>query len=156
MSADTGMDVSPSWQELKDTLDQICDVFQIGEKARSPSTILANVENVARFADYLHAIEREFLMVPGEADDDFPDEEPENECLVNSWGASSREHYVEQFRRALARRDAEKQAEALEKSARGFRERSARGWDTLGAKNVSDQIELEADEYRRQAEGGSS
>jgi hypothetical protein len=83
------------------TLQAICDLFGIGIDARQPTTILTNIKNVKRFADYLHAIEREFFMVPGELDDDYPDDEPEPECLLNCWG-SSQEEYVEQFRSAFA------------------------------------------------------
>ncbi|MCE8034567.1 hypothetical protein EKK97_13785 [Billgrantia tianxiuensis] len=73
------------------------------ENRRRTSVVVTNIENARRFADYLHAAEQEFLMVPGEPDDDYPDDEPEDDCLVNSWGAKSREDYVEQFRRALDR-----------------------------------------------------
>jgi hypothetical protein len=83
------------------TLQAICDLFGIGIDARQPTTILTNIKNVKRFADYLQAIEREFFMVPGEPDEDYPDDEPEPECLLNRWG-SSKEEYVEQFRSALA------------------------------------------------------
>lgn len=84
------------------TLQEICDLFGIGGEARTPYTILTNIQNTKRFADYLHAIEREFFMVPGEPDDDYPDDEPAPECLLNCWGSSQQE-YVEQFRAALVR-----------------------------------------------------
>ena len=61
------------------------------------------IENMKRFAEHLHAIEREFFMVPGEPDEDYPDAEPDDECLVNCWGSTT-EQYVEQFRAALSRR----------------------------------------------------
>lgn len=86
--------------EATETLQKICNIFRIGIQSQTQSVILANVENVVRFADQLHAIEREFFMVPGEPDEDYPDEEPADECLVNRWG-STVEQYVEQFRIAL-------------------------------------------------------
>ena len=81
-------------------LSDICDLFKIGELARTRSAIMTNIENAINFAEKLHAIELEFFMVPGEPDDDYPDEEPMDECLVNSWGSTT-EQYVEQFRMAL-------------------------------------------------------
>lgn len=88
--------------EATETLQKICNIFRIGIQAQTQSTILANVENVVRFADQLHAIEREFFMVPGEPDEDYPDDEPADVCLVNCWGSTT-ERYVEQFRAALMR-----------------------------------------------------
>jgi hypothetical protein len=68
------------------------------------SVLLVNFENIKRFSDYLEAVEREFFMVPGE-----PSDEPEDagapiddECLLSKFPARSVEHYVEQFREALA------------------------------------------------------
>lgn len=81
-------------------LSDICDLFKIGELARTRSAIMTNIENTINFAEKLHAIEHEFFMAPGEPDDDYPDEEPMDECLVNSWGSTT-EQYVEQFRAAL-------------------------------------------------------
>ena len=88
--------------EAVETLQKICNIFRIGIQAQTQSTILANVENAVRFADQLHAIEREFFMVPGEPDEDYPDDEPADVCLVNCWGSTT-ELYVEQFRSALMR-----------------------------------------------------
>lgn len=82
-------------------LQRVYDAFGIGAKARGIGTLMMNIENVRRFADYLHAVEHEFFMVPGEPDDDHPEEEPAPECLVNSWG-STQAQYIEQFRAALA------------------------------------------------------
>ena len=81
-------------------LSDICDLFKIGEDARTRSAIMTNIENAIDFAEKLNAIELEFFMVPGEPDDDYPDEEPADECLVNCWGTTT-EQYVEQFRAAL-------------------------------------------------------
>ncbi len=85
-----------------ETLTRLYDLFGIGKRARTPAALICNVENTRRFAEYLHAIEREFFMVPGEPDEDYPDEEPAAECLVNCWG-STKEQYIEQFREALKR-----------------------------------------------------
>lgn len=82
-----------------DTLGAICDLFMIGKKARTHAAIMANVENTKKFADMLNAVEGEFLMVPGDIDPDYPDDQP-YDCLVNHWG-SSVDQYVEQFREAL-------------------------------------------------------
>lgn len=85
------------------TLQKVYDVFGTGALARTPSTLLTCLGNVKRFSDYLHAIEREFFMVPGEPSEEPEDAgcEPDDDCLVNRWGAPSTEHYVEQFRTAL-------------------------------------------------------
>lgn len=90
----------PMMTDQAETLQKICNIFRIGIQAQTQSTILANVENAVRFADQLHAIEREFFMVPGEPDEDYPDDEPADVCLVNCWGSTT-EQYVEQFRAAL-------------------------------------------------------
>lgn len=87
---------------LSDDLRRVYEAFGIGEKARNIGVLLVNIENVKRFAEYLDAVEHEFFMVPGEPDEDHPDEEAADECLVNRWG-SSKEQYVEQFRAALQR-----------------------------------------------------
>ena len=66
------------------------------------STLLVNIENTKRFSDLLHAVEREFFMIPGK-----PSEEPEDadqpvddECLVSRWGSTPTE-YLKQFKAAL-------------------------------------------------------
>lgn len=82
------------------TLDKICDLFGIGSLARSESTILANVCNVIRREKCLSAVENEFFMVPAEPDEDFPDEDPGEECLLG-WGRDP-EQYVDQFRAAIS------------------------------------------------------
>ena len=92
----------PVANDASETLQKICSIFRIGIQAQTQSTILANVENCVRFAEQLHAIEREFFMVPGEPDEDYPDDGPVDVCLVNCWGSTT-ERYVEQFREALLR-----------------------------------------------------
>lgn len=87
--------------ERIEILNAICDLFHIGEQARTRSAIMTNIENTIRFAEQLRAIEQAFFMVPGEPDEDYPDEIPADECLVNSCGSTT-EQYVEQFREALA------------------------------------------------------
>ena len=96
----TPLYAAPVVSEGDEILNDICDLFKIGERARTRSAIMTNIENTIDFAEKLHAIELEFFMVPGEPDDDYPDEEPMDECLVNSWGSTT-EQYVEQFRAAL-------------------------------------------------------
>lgn len=92
---------APAAQD-SETVRRICEIFKIGSEARTQACILTNVENTKRFSDLLHAIEREFFMVPGEPDDNYPDDEPQPECLLNCWGSTT-EQYVEQFRAALQR-----------------------------------------------------
>ncbi|KAA0944857.1 hypothetical protein FQ186_29130 [Pseudomonas sp. ANT_H14] len=67
------------------------------------SVLLANLKNIIRFSNLLHAIERNFMMVPGKPSDEPEDEgcEPDDLCLVNCWGSSEAE-YIEQFRAALS------------------------------------------------------
>lgn len=64
--------------------------------------LLENVKNTKKFAALLHAVEREFFMVPGEPSGEREDDgsPPDYECLLNCWG-SSPEQYIEQFRVAL-------------------------------------------------------
>lgn len=85
-----------------ETLQRVYEAFGIGAFARTPSTLLTCIGNTKRFSDLLAAIESEFLMVPGEPSDELEDEasEPDDVCLVNRWG-SSKEQYLEQFRKAL-------------------------------------------------------
>lgn len=84
-------------------LRQVYDLIGL-DYSQPVSVLLVNFRNMKRFADLLHAVEREFLMVPGEPSEEPEDEgfEPDDECLVNCWGAPSTESYVEQFRTALA------------------------------------------------------
>lgn len=91
---------TPAVPDSAEILNEICDLFHIGEQARTRSAIMTNIQNTIGFADQLRAVEQAFFMVPGEPDEDYPDEEPADECLVNSWG-STVEQYVEQFRNAL-------------------------------------------------------
>jgi len=86
-------------QEAAD-LQRVYDAFGIGSQARDIGTLMISIGNVIRFADYLHAIERESFMVPGEPYDDYPDDQPADECLLNCWG-STQEQYIEQFRAAI-------------------------------------------------------
>ncbi|MCO7218113.1 hypothetical protein [Halomonas sp. OfavH-34-E] len=106
---------------LAETMDKICRMFGIGEAARTAGVLLTNVENAARFARYLHAVESRLLMVPGKPDEDFPDIEPDEECLVNSWGARCTDNYVEQFREALKFLAAAKLEEVLKQEALNFK-----------------------------------
>jgi hypothetical protein len=102
--------------ELPELRDKIGDLLGIGALARNDSTILTSLRNIKKFAEMLHAIERNFFMVPGEVDEDFPDDEPEDECVLNCWG-STIEEYVEQFRAAQAARS---QVVTVEMAQRAF------------------------------------
>lgn len=87
-------------QQVAD-LKAIYDAFGIGSAARELHILLECIGNVKRRSECLGAIERTFFMVPGEPDEDFPDEAPDDECLLR-WGSDVPE-YVEQFRSALDR-----------------------------------------------------
>lgn len=80
-------------------LDECYDAFMIGAKVRTPSTLLANIQNAFRRSNCLSAIEREFFTEIVE------DGEDADEACDLSWGADPDE-YVEQFRAALAARGA--------------------------------------------------
>lgn len=88
--------------ELADALAALDSIYAaVGVHRHHPvSVLLVNLENQKKFAELLHAAEREFFMVPGEVDDDYPDEEPDDVCLVNCWG-SSQEQYLADFRESL-------------------------------------------------------
>lgn len=83
-------------------LQRVYDVIGL-DYSHDVSVLIENFKNIKRFADYLHAIEREFFMVPGDPSDEPEDagSKPDDECLMNCWG-STQEQYVEQFRSALA------------------------------------------------------
>jgi hypothetical protein len=89
----------PALSDAADTLSKVCDVFHIGSKARTQSTILMNVENARRRSNCLWAIEHEFFMMPTPANEDEGEDEPGEECLLN-WGQEPAE-YVKQFGEAL-------------------------------------------------------
>ncbi|WP_059413058.1 hypothetical protein [Cupriavidus basilensis] len=89
---------SASPAALTDALAQIGAI--LGPGSNELGTLLVCIRNVKHFADCLDAVEREFFMVPGEPDEDDPDSEPSDECLLNRWG-STVEQYVEQFRTAI-------------------------------------------------------
>lgn len=124
------------------------------------------IDNAKRFSDHLRAIESEFFMVPGKPDEDYPDDEPDDECLVNRWGSTT-EQYVEQFRKALGLRDDLKQSDGMKKAA-ALIEKKADDYDAEngstdpstghreypgdGAEYYNELMEL-ADELRQQAEG---
>lgn len=83
--------------ETSDALSKCYDAFMIGSDARTPQTLLANIENASRRSACLSAIEREFFTRTIDNDDG----EDTEECDLN-WGAEPAE-YVEQFRAALTR-----------------------------------------------------
>jgi len=84
-------------------LNAVYDVFAIGAKARTISTLLVNCQNASRRSGCLSAIEREFFTTEAPAED--PEEEGDTiEVCPLSWG-SNRTEYVEQMRGALAERE---------------------------------------------------
>lgn len=93
-----------------ETLNAIADLFGIGSKVRTPSTILANVRNAARRAACLSAIEREFFTKLIEIEDEGEIGKVE-ECALN-WGHDPDE-YVKQFRLELSRLLAEAKGEPV-------------------------------------------
>ena len=85
----------------KPELASIYNVFGLSSN-HELSTLLVNIENTKRFSDLLHAVEREFFMVPGEASGEPEDDGApiDDECLVNRWGSTPAE-YLKQFKAAL-------------------------------------------------------
>lgn len=83
-------------------LQRVYDVIGL-DYSHDASVLIENFKNIKRFSDYLHAIEREFFMVPGEPSDEPEDagSEPDDECLMNCWG-STQDQYLKQFGAALA------------------------------------------------------
>lgn len=134
----------PQNSEATETLQKICNIFRIGIQAQTQSTILANVENAVRFADQLHAIEREFFMVPGEPDEDYPDDEPADVCLVNCWGSSSTEQYVEQFRKALADIEARGVDKAIERLIKKFEGTAPIGVPVMALEHLASELRKES------------
>jgi len=95
--------------EMSDVVDSVSSTLGIGSKARTKETILTNIDNMKRFTELLHSMERQFFMVPGAPDEEYPDDEPEPVCLLNSWG-STPDEYLRQLGHALR----EKQSVAVE------------------------------------------
>lgn len=93
---------APKSQGADAALRKVYDLIGL-HYSHDVSVLLANFQNMKRFSEYLHAIEREFFMVPGVPSDEPEDagSDPDDECLMNCWG-STQEQYVEQFRNALA------------------------------------------------------
>ena len=89
-------------QDLHPDMKRVYDVIGL-HYSHPVSVLIANFENTKRFAELLHAVEREFFMVPGEPSDEPEDQgcEPDDVCLVRCWG-STQEQYIEQFRDALS------------------------------------------------------
>lgn len=80
-------------------LAAICDAFHIGSAARTPETVMANVENAIRRSRCLGAIER-VLVVETPPDPDEGDDEPGEEELLR-WGAEP-DGYEYHFKSALS------------------------------------------------------
>lgn len=133
-------------ERLRAELETVHEAFGIGNKSRSLSVLMTNIENVKRFAEYLHAVERKFFMVPGEPDEDYPGCEPEDECLVNSWG-STKDRYLKQFQAAILRKQAEA-VEAFAKHISDMADDDSDDWWSV-AKNPAEQIEDAKDYAQR-------
>lgn len=88
-----------SIQEKAKAFDDIRGFFGIGDNHPSFVT-LTNVKNCKSHSDKLHGIEVKYFMVDGDVDEDYPEEGPVSECLLNSWGESTDE-YVDNFVSAL-------------------------------------------------------
>ena len=80
--------------EAKELLNDICNRFSIGGKARSRGVVLANVENAFRRSQCLSKIEQHHTIT--ELDDDG--EEMENSLL--NWGETP-EQYIATYRGIL-------------------------------------------------------
>jgi len=100
--------------ELEGTINAVGEAFGTGSAARTRGTLVTCAENTVKFTKCLNAVER-FFMVPGEPDDDYPDWEVDDVCLLNHW-ANSPEEYAEQFRVEILR----KQADAVNEVAEGI------------------------------------
>ncbi|HCR0331069.1 TPA: eae-like domain protein [Enterobacter hormaechei] len=108
---------------------------QMGAGCEAPEfSITEGQRNLRRFADTLHAIEREFFTK------EVPDEEYEGETVEEcplTWGMSV-EHYVAEFRKCLA----EVRAQAHKEGAHFVANRMLAAWDAGfiddTAKNAAD------------------
>ena len=129
--------------ELEGTINAVGEAFGTGSEARTRGTLVTCAENTVKFTKCLDAVER-FFMVPGEPDDDYPDWEVDDVCLLNHW-ANSPEEYAEQFRVEILR----KQAEALDKVAATFQHAPAL---QMNAGEASVVIENEAQKLRNDAD----
>ncbi len=91
--------VESELRRTKDELAEVYTLFGIGKNNHNLAVLKICFDNQSRFAEMLHAIEREFFMIetpPEPEDDGIPGEE----CLLNCWGSTIPE-YVEQFRKAI-------------------------------------------------------
>lgn len=89
-------------QQISPDLAQVYDVIGL-HHSQPVSVLVQTFKSCKRFADYLHAVEQAFFMVPGEPSEEPEDIglEPDDECLVSKWPAASAEDYVGQFGSAL-------------------------------------------------------
>lgn len=112
--------------QISPDLAKVYDVIGL-HHAQPASVLLQNFKNCKRFADYLHAVELAFFMVPGEPSDEPEDSgmAPDDECLVSKWPAASVEDYVEQFGAALEKIGVRQQGVLNERDAEIEQLRSA-------------------------------
>lgn len=79
--------------------EAVFDALGIGTGARTPETLLANVQNLLRREQCLSALERTFFTVQTPPDPAEDQDEPGEDCLLN-WGHEP-DNYVQAFREAL-------------------------------------------------------
>ncbi|GFM83142.1 hypothetical protein PSCICN_38340 [Pseudomonas cichorii] len=82
-------EVMPEENKLHPDLARIYGIFGL-HHSHSVGVLLVNIQNTKHFADLLHAVEREFFMVPGKPSGEPEDEGApvDDECLVNCWGST--------------------------------------------------------------------
>lgn len=110
---------------------------QMGAGCEAPEfSITEGLSNLSRFADTLHAIEREFFTK------EVPDEECEGETVEECplcWGMSV-EHYVSEFRKCLA----EVRASALDEFARAQDEKAKKYYELSPGCSAQDECQYAA------------
>jgi hypothetical protein len=138
--------------ELEGTINAVGEAFGTGSAARTRGTLVTCAENTVKFTKCLDAVER-FFMMPGEPDEDYPDCEVDDVCLLNHW-ANSPDEYAEQFRVEILR----KQAEAVEECATAIAAYHPLhpfgdfdDYVVAGMKNVYDFVVLKAQHLRNDA-----
>lgn len=132
--------------ELESIVDSVGDAFGIGSKARTQPCVYANVKNAVKFSNILDAIERQFFMVPGEPDEDYPECEPEDVFLMNKWGSTETE-YVHKFQAWLLRQKAESVEAARDETCNGSPMTS---WHWQVLTDYAQRLRQQADELEKE------
>lgn len=81
-------------EESKSLLNDISDIFSIGGKARTASTILTNIQNTVRRAHCLSKIESYFTTAAVDEDGEVYEQD------LLCWGENP-EEYIETFKRVI-------------------------------------------------------